>query len=108
MPAGFLTAAAAAHHKEMEKENSSVDVVKKASAASAKPSKNSSFLDATSPSPFVIPASSDQSFALGLSSIAEDNQGSEAGDGKDDDDDLPQDWRPSPEVFAKMTSKERR
>ncbi|KAG6829941.1 hypothetical protein H0H87_009676 [Tephrocybe sp. NHM501043] len=30
-------------------------------------------------------------------------------DGKDEDeDDLPQDWRPSPEVFAKMTSKEKR
>ena len=32
--------------------------------------------------------------------------GSEGGDG--DDDDLPQDWRPSPEVLAKMTSKEKR
>jgi hypothetical protein len=32
---------------------------------------------------------------------------SEAGD-NDDDDDLPHDWRPSPEVFAKMTSKEKR
>ena len=32
--------------------------------------------------------------------------GSEAGDG--DDDDLPQDWRPPPEVLAKMTSKEKR
>lgn len=27
---------------------------------------------------------------------------------EDDDDDVPQDWRPSPEVFAKMTSKEKR
>ena len=35
------------------------------------------------------------------------NGGSEAGD-HDDDDDLPQDWRPSPEVLAKMTSKEKR
>ena len=32
---------------------------------------------------------------------------SEVGD-NDDDDDLPHDWRPSPEVFAKMTSKEKR
>ena len=32
--------------------------------------------------------------------------GSEGGDG--DDDDLPQDWRPPPEVLAKMTSKEKR
>ncbi|KAF8804442.1 hypothetical protein BYT27DRAFT_7106460 [Phlegmacium glaucopus] len=32
---------------------------------------------------------------------------SEAGD-RDDDDDLPQDWRPPPEVLAKMTSKEKR
>jgi len=32
---------------------------------------------------------------------------SEAGDNEDDDD-LPHDWRPSPEVFAKMTSKEKR
>ncbi|KAF8067681.1 hypothetical protein FPV67DRAFT_1149759 [Lyophyllum atratum] len=29
-------------------------------------------------------------------------------DGDEDDDDLPQDWRPSPEVFQKMTSKEKR
>ena len=28
--------------------------------------------------------------------------------GEDDEDDLPHDWRPSPEVFAKMTSKEKR
>ncbi|KAG5653731.1 hypothetical protein H0H81_010988 [Sphagnurus paluster] len=35
--------------------------------------------------------------------------GSENGkDADDDDDDLPQDWRPSPEVFQKMTSKEKR
>lgn len=27
---------------------------------------------------------------------------------EDEDDDVPQDWRPSPEVFAKMTSKEKR
>ncbi|KAF5368213.1 hypothetical protein D9615_010518 [Tricholomella constricta] len=34
---------------------------------------------------------------------------SESGKDKDeDDDDLPQDWRPSPEVFQKMTSKEKR
>ena len=33
------------------------------------------------------------------------NGGSEAGG---DDDDLPQDWRPPPEVLAKMTSKEKR
>ena len=32
--------------------------------------------------------------------------GSEVGEG--DDDDLPQDWRPPPEVLAKMTSKEKR
>jgi hypothetical protein len=29
-------------------------------------------------------------------------------DEDDEDDDVPQDWRPSPEVFAKMTSKEKR
>jgi hypothetical protein len=34
--------------------------------------------------------------------------GSEGGDGDGDDDDLPQDWRPPPEVLAKMTSKEKR
>ena len=33
--------------------------------------------------------------------------GSDEGD-HDDDDDLPQEWRPSPEVLAKMTSKEKR
>ena len=35
------------------------------------------------------------------------SQASEHG-GDDDDDELPHDWRPSPEVFAKMTSKEKR
>ena len=34
--------------------------------------------------------------------------GSEAGGDGDDEDDLPQDWRPPPEVLAKMTSKEKR
>lgn len=35
------------------------------------------------------------------------SQASEHG-GDDEDDELPHDWRPSPEVFAKMTSKEKR
>lgn len=36
-------------------------------------------------------------------------KGKNRADGEDDDDDdVPQDWRPSPEVFAKMTSKEKR
>lgn len=104
MPTGSLTAA---HHKEKEKENSAVGVVKRA-PTTASSTKLSKILDAMSPSPFVIPASSGPSLALGLSSIAEENQGSEAGDGRDDEDDLPQDWRPSPEVFAKMSSKEKR
>ena len=34
--------------------------------------------------------------------------GSEAGGDGEDEDDLPQDWRPPPEVLAKMTSKEKR
>lgn len=34
--------------------------------------------------------------------------GSQAGGDGDDEDDLPQDWRPPPEVLAKMTSKEKR
>ena len=38
---------------------------------------------------------------------AHTSQASEHG-GDDDDDELPHDWRPSPEVFAKMTSKEKR
>ena len=42
-----------------------------------------------------------------LTSGGSANADSEAGDAEDDDD-LPQDWRPSPEVFAKMTSKEKR
>lgn len=40
-----------------------------------------------------------------LTSAASSKAESDAGD---DDDDLPHDWRPSPEVFAKMTSKEKR
>lgn len=42
-----------------------------------------------------------------LTSGGSANADSEAGDAEDEDD-LPQDWRPSPEVFAKMTSKEKR
>lgn len=34
--------------------------------------------------------------------------GPKGGDDEDDDDDLPADWRPPPEVFQKMTSKEKR
>ncbi|KAJ6572259.1 hypothetical protein B0H19DRAFT_1231778 [Mycena capillaripes] len=34
--------------------------------------------------------------------------GSKGGDDEDDDDDLPADWRPPPEVFQKMSSKEKR
>jgi hypothetical protein len=49
-------------------------------------------------------ASTPGPFLTGGGSIKAD---SEAGDAEDEDD-LPQDWRPSPEVFAKMTSKEKR
>ncbi len=82
-----------------EKENSSLgssSVLAAAAkrAALVKHARTSSLLQASSPSPFVT--------AMDNSSA-----GSEAGD-KDDEEDLPQDWRPSPEVFAKMTSKEKR
>jgi len=77
-----------------EKENlgsSSVIATAAKRAALVKHARTSSLLQASSPSPFAM----------------DNSAGSEAGD-KDEDEDLPQDWRPSPEVFAKMTSKEKR
>ncbi|KAG6918194.1 hypothetical protein DXG01_015983 [Tephrocybe rancida] len=62
--------------------------------------------------PFVVPPSFTPSTAYQPTNIY--NQGqkkgptSEGGKDDEDDDELPQDWRPSPEVFAKMTSKEKR
>jgi hypothetical protein len=52
------------------------------------------------------PSLSNTGPASGLFLTGDSTYGSEAGDG--DDDDLPQDWRPPPEVLAKMTSKEKR
>jgi hypothetical protein len=46
--------------------------------------------------------------ATGASLFPSTAEGSEKGVGDDDDDELPHDWRPSPEVFQKMTSKEKR
>lgn len=46
--------------------------------------------------------------ANGANSFPSATEGSEKGNGDDDEDELPHDWRPSPEVFQKMTSKEKR
>jgi hypothetical protein len=80
-------------NKENPSSSLAAAVTKKATAS--KLPKTSALLQSTSPTPFLTAGDS--------SSKAE----SEAGD-PDDDDELPHDWRPSPEVFAKMTSKEKR
>lgn len=80
-----------------DKESSvSGSLVAGASKKSAVPKfpKPSTLFQSTSPTPFI---NAGESYSKANSEI----------DG-DDDDDLPQDWRPSPEVFAKMTSKEKR
>jgi len=86
-------------NKEKENATSTFTALSKKTAPLkfAKPAapSTSGLFQTTTPSPFL--ASGDNS----------SKAGSEAGD-QDDDDDLPQDWRPSPEVFAKMTSKEKR
>lgn len=92
-------------------------VFKKNAASANKDKENTSFAATSSkksaplkvPSPAVSTSLFTTSIAPGsfLSSAASSKAESEAGDG-DDDDDLPHDWRPSPEVFAKMTSKEKR
>ena len=55
------------------------------------------------------PTSSNTTLPSGLFLTGGDSTtgASDAGD-PDDDDDLPRDWRPAPEVLAKMTSKEKR
>lgn len=69
-------------------------------------------LSSTSPS---TPASSQSATTKGLPKPPAILKAATAKKGKakdeiddEDDDDVPQDWRPSPEVFAKMTSKEKR
>ncbi|KAG6863814.1 hypothetical protein C0991_002980, partial [Blastosporella zonata] len=62
--------------------------------------------------PFVVPPTFTPTNAYQPTNVYNHNQkkgpGSEGGKDDEDEDDLPQDWRPSPEVFAKMTSKEKR
>jgi hypothetical protein len=57
------------------------------------------------PSTSAATLSGKENFSSQSSNAAKSDKGS---DDKDDDDDLPADWRPPPEVFAKMTSKEKR
>ena len=61
---------------------------------------------ATKPTPASLPKAAPVSGLFLTGDNSTSYGGSEAGDG--DDDDLPQDWRPPPEVLAKMTSKEKR
>ena len=93
-------------------------VFKKNAASANKDKENTSFAATSSkkssapkaPSPAVSTSlftTSSIAPASFFSSASSSKPESEAGDG-DDDDDLPHDWRPSPEVFAKMTSKEKR
>ncbi|KDR76513.1 hypothetical protein GALMADRAFT_139439 [Galerina marginata CBS 339.88] len=76
-----------------EKENSVATYIAPVKKASTSSTASSVFNKALAPGPFLTGGNSTKA-------------DSEVGD--DDDDDLPQDWRPSPEVFAKMTSKEKR
>ena len=63
---------------------------------------------ATKQTPTTLPKTAPASGLFLTGDNATSYGGSEAGDGDGDDDDLPQDWRPPPEVLAKMTSKEKR
>ncbi|PPQ67329.1 hypothetical protein CVT26_007250 [Gymnopilus dilepis] len=107
---GGVVKKSSASNKDREKENysasakrSSASTHTKSSSASLSTTTSfaslSSAYKASTPGPFLSGGNS-------LHSIAE----SEAGGDEDDDDkdEIPQDWRPSPEVFAKMTSKEKR
>ncbi|KAF9486240.1 hypothetical protein BDN70DRAFT_902719 [Pholiota conissans] len=88
-------------------------VVKKTAVSVAnKDKENASFVAVSvssqkkAPSPKATnPIISSSIFTTTASTPTSSKAESEAGD---DDDDLPHDWRPSPEVFAKMTSKEKR
>ncbi|PPQ66636.1 hypothetical protein CVT24_006928 [Panaeolus cyanescens] len=82
--------ASAALSREKENAATAAAISAKKPAPKSKPAPSPVQLTST-PGPFLTESPS----------VAE----SEAGD---NDDDLPQDWRPSPEVFAKMTSKEKR
>ncbi|PPQ82532.1 hypothetical protein CVT25_007141 [Psilocybe cyanescens] len=89
--------ASSSANKEKENSTSVPSVISKkvSQFKPANPSTSSSvFNKAPTPSPFLTTGGSFKA-------------DSEAGDAEDDDD-LPHDWRPSPEVFAKMTSKEKR
>ncbi|KAF9527624.1 hypothetical protein CPB83DRAFT_836417 [Crepidotus variabilis] len=79
-----------------EKESSSSSALSTAAvkkSSSTKLPKTSSIFQSSSPTPFIN---------------AGEGSSKAASDAGDDDDDLPHDWRPSPEVFAKMSSKEKR
>ncbi|KAF8191155.1 hypothetical protein BJ912DRAFT_964248 [Pholiota molesta] len=90
-------------------------VVKKTATSSANKDKENTSFAATSSKKLSQPKAPGPAISTSLfttstpgpflTSAASSKAESEAGD---DDDDLPHDWRPSPEVFAKMTSKEKR
>lgn len=87
---GVVKKTTGALHKE--KENSSSSFASSSRKTSQNPVISTALFTTSMPSPHTSSSSKAES---------------EAGD-PDDDDDLPHDWRPSPEVFAKMTSKEKR
>ncbi|KIM36670.1 hypothetical protein M413DRAFT_20462 [Hebeloma cylindrosporum] len=86
-----------------EKENS-ITTFSSSTSSSKKAAAQTKATTSSTSSGLFNAGSTSGSFLTGGGSAKAD---SEAGDAEDDDD-LPQDWRPSPEVFAKMTSKEKR
>ncbi|KAF8906830.1 hypothetical protein CPB84DRAFT_367539 [Gymnopilus junonius] len=91
--------------KEKENVTSTYSAPAKKNSAQAKALTSIPTITSTLASASAYKASTPGPFLSGGSSTRAD---SEAGGDDDDDDSLPQDWRPSPEVFAKMTSKEKR
>jgi hypothetical protein len=95
-----------------EKENTSLALVTSGVAAAKKTAasrhvKNPSLSSSSSSSPFGLPTITEAANSS-FSPPVTVRKTASSDDGDEDDHEFPQDWRPSPEVLAKMTSKEKR
>ena len=101
---GGVVKKSASFSASREKENAAATFSSSSSSSTKKAAAQTQATTSTTSSGLFSAGSTSGSFLTGGGSA---NADSEAGDAEDEDD-LPQDWRPSPEVFAKMTSKEKR
>ena len=101
---GGVVKKSASFSPSREKENAIATFSSSSSSTTKKPAAQTKATTPVTSSGLFSAGSTSSSFLTGGGSA---NADSEAGDAEDEDD-LPQDWRPSPEVFAKMTSKEKR